>query len=154
MSKEILLTKESLKNLNDELDYLKNVSRKEIVEKIYIAKERGDLSENAEYHEAKDEQGFLEGKIAELEDKIKNAVIVESEDNTIVNLGCNVTAINESGKEQTFQIVSFNEAHPSVGKISNQSPLGSAFLGQKEGDEVEVELPSGPKKFKIKKISY
>ena len=117
--------------------------------KIHTAKEQGDLSENAEYSEAKDDQAFLEGKIRELEHKVKTAVIADVVDDNKVNLGCTVKVADEDGKEMSFTIVSFNEANPAEKRISNASPLGSAFLGRKKGEEVEAELPKGIKKFKI-----
>lgn len=152
MPNQVLMTAQALDKLKKELDYLKNVRRKEVSEKISVAKERGDLSENAEYTEAREDQSFLEGKIAELEEKVKSAVIAENKNDDKVNLGCAVTVASEDNKEQSFTIVSFNEADPASGKISNESPLGSAFLGRSRGDEVDVELPSGVKRFKIVNI--
>ncbi len=149
MSDQILLTSEALEKLKKELDYLKNVRRKEISEKIQTAKEQGDLSENAEYSDAKDDQAFLNGKIHELEDKINSAVIVDDAGDDKVGLGCTIKIVDEDNKERAFTIVSFNEANPSEGKISTSSPLGTAFMGRKKGDEVKVELPKGVKKFKI-----
>lgn len=154
MSGQVLLTAESLQKLKEEVNQLKTVQRKEVAEKIFHAKEQGDLSENAEYAAAKDEQSFLEGKIAELEEKIHSAVIVDNKDATQVNLGCTVKIVDDSGKEQSFTIVSFNEADPSINKISNASPLGSALLGCKKGEKVEVKLPAGPKVFTVLEISY
>jgi transcription elongation factor GreA len=153
MSEEILLTSEALEKLKDELSNLKNVRRKEVAEKIYNAKEQGDLSENAEYADAKDEQAFLEGRIKEIENKIKSAVIADKKDSDTVSLGCAVKVVGEDGVENTFTIVSFNEANPSEGKISNASPMGSAFLNRRKNEEVEVELPKGIKKFKIVEIN-
>ncbi|MFH1565447.1 MAG: transcription elongation factor GreA [bacterium] len=149
MSDQILLTSEALEKLKNELDYLKNVRRKEVAEKIQTAKEQGDLSENAEYTEAKEEQAFLSGKIHELENKINSAVVVKDAKNDKIGLGCTVKIVDEDNKENRFMIVSFNEANPSEGKISSSSPLGSAFLGRAKGDNVNVELPRGVKKFKI-----
>ncbi|MFH1188033.1 MAG: transcription elongation factor GreA [bacterium] len=149
MSDQILLTNEALEKLKNELDYLKNVRRKEVSEKIQTAKEQGDLSENAEYSDAKDDQAFLNGKIHELENKINSAVIVEDAKDDKVGLGCTIKIVDEDNKEHVFTIVSFNEANPSEGKISSSSPLGSAFLGRAKGDDVRVELPKGVKKFKI-----
>lgn len=149
MSDTILLTSEALKKLKKELDYLKNVRRKEVAEKIHTAKEQGDLSENAEYTEAKEDQAFLNGKIRELENKINSAVIVSDARNDKVGLGCTIKIIDEYNKESNFTIVSFNEADPGKGKISSSSPLGSAFLGRVKGDNVNVELPKGIKRFKI-----
>lgn len=149
MSDQILLTSEALEKLKNELDYLKNVRRKEIAEKIQTAKEQGDLSENAEYSDAKDDQAFLNGKIHGLEDKINSAVIVDDAGDDKVGIGCTIKIVDEDNKEHVFTIVSFNEANPSEGKISTSSPLGAAFMGRKNGDDVKVELPKGVKKFKI-----
>jgi transcription elongation factor GreA len=152
MSQPILLTSEALKKLTNELDYLKNVRRKEVSEKIRIAKEQGDLSENAEYSEAKEDQGFLEGKIKEMQNKINAAEVVDNPKNDRVDLGCTIKIVDEDNNENIFHIVSFNEANPSEGKISTSSPLGSAFMGKTKGEEVNVEIPSGVKKFKILEI--
>lgn len=149
MSEPILLTSEALEKLKKELDYLKRVRRKEVAEKIRIAKEQGDLSENAEYAEAKEDQAFLEGKIKEIQNKVNSAMVVDNRKNDRVNIGCTVKIIDEDNNENVFCIVSFNEANPSEGKISTSSPLGSAFMGRSKGEEVSVELPKGVKKFKI-----
>jgi len=140
MSDQILLTSEALKKLKKELDILKNVRRKEIAEKIFEAKEKGDLSENAEYHDAKDEQGFLEANISQLDYKIKSAIISDEKNSDKVCLGCEVTVSDESGKESVFTVVSFNEADPKVGRISSSSPLGNSLIDGKKGDEVDVEF--------------
>jgi len=147
--KNTFITKEGLEKLKKELDYLKTEKRKEVAERIREAKELGDLSENAEYTEAKEEQAFFEGKIIELEYVIKNSQIIKSDKKSdIVRVGSKIKL--ESGNEQfEYIIVGSNESDPSSGKISNESPLGKAFLNKKIGDEVSVEVPQGVKKFKI-----
>lgn len=147
-----VLTKEGLEKIKKELDYLKNVKRKEISEKIEKAKELGDLSENAEYHEAKDEQGMTEARIVELESLLKTAVVSENNGKKDeVNIGSEVTVSSKLG-EQTYKIVGYNEADPSKGLISNESPLGQAFIGRKKGDKVSVEVPAGEIEYEIIEI--
>jgi len=147
-----VLTKEGLEKIKKELDYLKNVKRKEISEKIEKAKELGDLSENAEYHEAKDEQGMTEARIVELESLLKTAVVSENNGKKDeVNIGSEVTVSSKLG-EQTYKIVGYNEADPSKGLISNESPLGQAFIGRKKGDKVLVEVPAGEIEYEIIEI--
>jgi transcription elongation factor GreA len=138
----IYITKEGLAKLRKELDELKNVRRKEIALRIEIAKDMGDLSENAEYHEAKDEQGFIEGRIIELEQMLANAIVIEHNDTGCVNVG-NTVRVSVKGKEKEYTIVGANEADPLAGRISNESPLGIAFIGKRPGDSVEVKVPSG-----------
>ena len=152
MEEKKYLTKEGLEKLKKELDYLKNVRRKEVIRKIEKAVEMGDLSENAEYQEAKEEQAFIEGKILELENILKNATLIEDKQgNNIVKIGHKIVV--QRGKTlKTFQIVGSNEADPLEGKISNESPLGKAFLGRKKGEEIEVETPQGKIKYKILEI--
>lgn len=148
---QVYLTKEKLEELKKELDYLKSSKRKIVALRIQEAKELGDLSENAEYAEAKDDQAWTEGRILELEDIIKKSVIVEECEKgakSVVNIGCRVQVKHGAG-EREFQIVGSQEANPAVGKISNGSPTGKAFLGKKVGDEVEVETPKGKIKYKI-----
>ncbi len=138
----VFITKEGYDKLKKELDELKNVRRKEVAERIEIAKDMGDLSENAEYHEAKDEQGFIEGRIAELEVMLPNAVIIEHNQDGCVGVG-NTVRVSANGKEKEYTIVGASEADPLAGRISNESPLGKAFLGKCKGDTVEVSVPSG-----------
>jgi len=138
----VYVTKEGLLKLRKELDELKNVRRKEVAQRIEIAKDMGDLSENAEYHEAKEEQGFVEGRIQELEASIPNAVIIEHVESGCVEIG-NSVRVSIAGKEKEYTIVGANEADPSAGRISNESPLGIAFMGKCAGDTVEVKVPSG-----------
>lgn len=150
---EQIISQEGYDKLRDELNLLTTIRRKEIAERIERAKELGDLSENAEYSEAKDAQALNEGRILELTNTLKNVTIVEySFSKDIVAMGSTVTVKSAAG-ERTFTIVSFNEADPTGGKISNESPLGVAFLGKSRGAEVEVETPKGIVKYKILKIA-
>ena len=147
---EQIITREGYNKLKEELDFLSTAKRKEIAERIERAKELGDLSENAEYSEAKDAQALNEGRILELAGILKNVTIVESIGNKKgeVDMGSKVTA-SINGKEKVYEIVSFNEADPLNGKISNESPLGMAFLSKKKGDEVKVDTPKGEMSYKI-----
>lgn len=148
---EQIISQEGYDKLKDELDFLTKVRRKEIAERIEHAKELGDLSENAEYSEAKDDQALNEGKIMELSGTLKNVTVVEKgAGGNEVSMGSKVLVISDKG-EREYEIVSFNEADPLVGKISNESPLGLAFLNKKKGDVVEVETPRGVVKYKILK---
>ncbi|MDD4901844.1 MAG: transcription elongation factor GreA [Patescibacteria group bacterium] len=149
-----IISQEGFNKLQEELDLAVNVKRKEIADRIEKAKELGDLSENAEYHEAKDAQAFNDGRIIELSNLLKNLTVVESDGHGNGNgkaaMGSKIKAQNvKTGEEKNFSIVSFNEAAPGEGKISNESPLGMAFLGRKKGDEVIVETPKGEMKYKI-----
>ena len=147
------LTKDGLEKLKSELKELKTVKRKEIAGRIQDAKELGDLSENAEYAEAKDQQAFTEGRIVELENTIKNAQVI-SEENTggIVHIGSTMKLSSAMGDKQ-YTIVGSNEANPPQGLISNESPLGQAFIGRKVGDTVEIKVPKGTVQYKILSVS-
>lgn len=151
--KEVYLTKEGLERLQKEYNELTTTGRKNIAEKIKNALGFGDLSENSEYADAKDQQVFTEGRIAELERILKNAIMIdESHENcSTVNVGCSVKVELEDG-EMEFRIVGSAEADPEKGWISNESPIGKALLGKKAGDEVEVSVPAGNIKYKVKKI--
>ena len=156
--KKNILTYEGLKRYEDELHELKVVRRKEVAQKIKEAREQGDLSENAEYDAAKDEQRDIEARIEDLEKILKNVteVVDEEEANTkSVGIGCKVTIYDyEYDEELEFAIVGSTEANSLKGKISNESPLGSALHGAKMGDEVTVEMPNGmTSKYKVLKIS-
>lgn len=148
------ITHEGFQKLKAELERLINVERKNIADRIQEAKELGDLSENAEYSAAKEEQAFLEMKIAELENTLKNAVIIEKNNHSggIIDVGSTVEFADESGKTQEYTIVGSHEASPSQGKISNESPLGRAFLGKHKGESVEFQAPKGMLKFTILNI--
>ncbi|MBT3835187.1 transcription elongation factor GreA [Candidatus Peribacteria bacterium] len=155
---EILITKEGLQQLKEELDELKNVRRKEVAERLREAISYGDLSENAEYEEAKNEQAFVEGRILELEKKIKLAKIISGKQagkSQVVDIGSTVTVLEkgERGDPETYTIVGSTEANPIEHKISNESPIGNALLGRSKGDVVEVEAPGGQFKYEIVKIS-
>ena len=145
-TKKNIMTYEGIKKLEEELEYLKTVRRKEITEKIKVALGYGDLSENSEYDEAKNDQAFNEGRIIQLENMLKNAVVVdESEIPTDkVSVGSIVKVMDyEFDEEVEYAIVGSAEADPMNFKISNESPVGSALLGKKVGDVVEVTVPSG-----------
>ncbi|OGY62815.1 MAG: transcription elongation factor GreA [Candidatus Harrisonbacteria bacterium RIFCSPHIGHO2_01_FULL_44_13] len=146
------LTQERLQELKQELNYLKTEKRLEVAERLKRAKELGDLSENSEYFEAREEQGQVEGRIAELEDIIKNATIIQkaaSKDK--VSIGSTIE-IAKDGLKSKFTIVGSNEARPEAGLISNESPLGRAFLDKKAGDLVKVKTPGGEVSYKIVSI--
>jgi transcription elongation factor GreA len=149
------LTKEKLEELKKELEHLKSEGRKEIARQLKTAKEYGDLSENAEYSQAKDDQAILEIRISELENMIRNAIIIEKgskKEEDKVSVGSKVI-LKKDNKNYEYLIVGEAEADPSSGKISNNSPLGKVLLGKKVGDEVVVEAPMGKIKYKILKIS-
>lgn len=149
---EQIISQEGYDKLKDEMNFLATVRRKEIAERIERAKELGDLSENAEYSEAKDAQALNEGRVLELANTLKNVVVVHSETSSDeVSMGSKVTVKSDNGEKQ-YTIVSFNEADPINGKISNESPLGVAFLHHHKGEQVEVETPKGIMKYKILKI--
>jgi len=149
---EQIISQEGYDKLKDELAILTTVRRKEIAERIERAKELGDLSENAEYSEAKDAQALNEGRILELTNTLKNVTIVQHEASCDkVVMGSKLT-VKIDNQEKHYTIVSFNEADPINGKISNESPIGVAFLEKRQGDSVEVETPRGIMKYKILKI--
>jgi transcription elongation factor GreA len=147
----IYLTAEGMDNLRQELDHLVNVEQPALAERLHKAIQQGDLSENADYITAKEEQGFLEGRIRQLEVTLRNAVIIQENGPTDeVSLGSHVTVIEEGKEEpETFQIVGPAEADPTNGKVSNESPLGRALLGHRAGDTVTVEAPGGEIVFRI-----
>ena len=153
--KKNILTYEGLKKYEDELHDLKVYKRKEVAEKIKEAREQGDLSENAEYDAAKDEQRDIEARIEELEKILKNAeVVVEDEvDLDKINIGCQVKILDlEVSEEMLFKIVGSTEANSLKGKISNESPLGKALIGKKVGDVVDAETPVGILQYKVLEI--
>lgn len=146
MAKQTVITDEGLKKLEAELEELKTVKRKEVAEKIKVALGYGDLSENSEYDEAKNEQAIIEGRIAEIENQLKNVrVLDEAEIGTEnVHIGSTVTVYEKGTKDkETYRIVGSTEADPLGGRISDESPIGKALLGHRKGDEVEVETPGG-----------
>lgn len=144
--KEFFFTEEGLKKTEDELEHLKSVVRREVAEKIKVALGYGDLSENAEYDHAKNEQAKVEEKIAKIENMLRNAVLIDEDkiDKDVVNIGSKVT-VKEEGfdDEEVYYIVGSAETDPLEGKISNESPMGSALLGKKVGDIASVEVPDG-----------
>lgn len=149
---EKYLTQEGLEKLSKELEHLKNVKRKEIAERLEKCLAFGDLTENAEYHETKEEQAFVEGRILELEELIRNAVVVsEKKDKMYAQVGSTVL-VSSGAKKEEFQIVGAEEASPLEGKISIDSPLGKAFVNQPKGAVVEVNTPQGITQYKILKI--
>ena len=153
--KKNILTYAGLQKLEEELHDLKVYCRKEVAEKIKEAREQGDLSENAEYDAAKDEQRDIEARIEEIEKILKNAeVVVEDEvDSDKINVGCKVDVYDvEFDEEIEFQIVGSTEANSLEGKISNESPVGKALIGAHTGDTVEVETPTGMMQYKVLKI--
>ena len=153
--KPVYLTSEGKKKLEEELEYLTTVRRKEVADAIKSAKEEGDLSENSAYDEAKLSQGFLEGRIQTIEAQLRNAVIIESNGHSdTVDIGCVVTVTEEGGDEETYQIVGSAEADPLDGKISNESPIGKALLGAKPGQTVRAQTPGGQLVFKVLKIGH
>lgn len=154
--KKYVMTYDGIKKLEEELEYLKTTRRKEITEKIKVALGYGDLSENSEYDEAKNDQAFNEGRILQLENTLKNAIVVdESEISTdTVTVGCKVKVYDYDFEEEViYSIVGSAEADPAEFKISNESPVGSGLIGKKVGEEVEINVPGGVSKFKILAIS-
>jgi transcription elongation factor GreA len=144
------------KKLTDELDFLKTVKRKEVVERIKVARSFGDLSENSEYDSAKEDQAFVEGRISTLESMIRNAVIIEDNEknNGIVSLGKTVSFVEvPDGDEETYTIVGSAEADPIEGLISNDSPIARSLIGRSVGDQVKVVTPGGEMDVKIVSIT-
>lgn len=156
MAKTVMLTADGLKQLEEELELLKGEKRKEIAEKIKVARSYGDLSENSEYDDAKNEQAILEARIATIEATLKNAVVIDENEitNEHIHVGSTVRVENiKLSKEVEYKIVGSNESNPAQGRISDESPVGKGFLGHKEGDVVEIETPAGVFGFKILSIS-
>jgi len=155
MDEDIFLTSDGIKKIKAELDHLKNTVRIELAQRLRSAIQMGDLSENADYISAKEEQGFIEGRILELENVIKKAqVIKESKgDNNIIAIGSKVIVREGDFPEETFYIIGSKEADPQNGKISYESPIGKALLGHKVGDLISVETPDGRIDFNILMIN-
>lgn len=151
MNKQFHLTKEGLEELKSELSEL-STRRGEIAEKLQIARDYGDLSENAEYHSARDEQSALEVRAKEIERILLNAEIISTNKSDKVKLGTTVVLKNDK-EEVTYTLVGSVEANPLEGKISNESPIGKALLGKAVGDEVEIQLPASSAVYKVKSIS-
>ncbi|MBE7083452.1 MAG: transcription elongation factor GreA [Clostridiales bacterium] len=154
MAEEVILTKEGKEELEKRLEYLKVEKRAEITERIKTAREFGDLSENAEYDAAKNEQAMIEGEILEIENKLKYAVIIkDGAKKGTVSLGSKVDFVDEETKELlTYEIVGTTEADVEQGRISNESPIGNALLGHKAGDTINVSVPAGIVTITVKKV--
>ena len=154
MADEVILTKEGKEELEKRLEYLKLTARAEITERIKTAREFGDLSENAEYDAAKNEQAMIEGEIQEIENKLKYAVIIkDGAKKGVVSLGSKVDILDNDTKElMTYEIVGTTEADVEVGRISNESPIGNALLGRKAGETLTVNVPVGNVSITIKKV--
>lgn len=156
MAKQIMLTDEGLKKYEEELEYLKTVKRKENAEKLKEARAQGDLSENAEYDAAKDEQGMIEARIMELDAMLKNVKIIDESEltNEIIHVGSKIKVHDcDLDEDVMYQIVGSNESDPFNGRLSDESPVGAALLGHAVGDTVEVETPDGTIQFNILEIS-
>lgn len=146
------LSQEKYEELKQELAYLKTEERKKIAESLEYAKSLGDLSENAEYHEARDKQADVEDRIAELEETIKSAEIIAAHSSSTVEIGTTVSTKRDDGRKEDFSIVGPEEADLPAGKISHESPLGSSLLGHKKGETIKVSTPKGEISYKIIEI--
>jgi len=157
MSDKVPMTAEGLRRLEDELKHLKSTARPEIIRAIAEAREHGDLSENAEYHAARERQSFIEGRVAELEDRIARATVIDvsSLSGDTVKFGATVTVADEDTDEElTYQIVGELEADIKAGRLSVSAPLSRALIGKDVGESVEVTTPSGEKAYEIVKVVY
>ncbi len=154
MNKPSYLTKEGAEKLRTELEHLKGPAREELAKRLRSAIQQGDLSENADYASAKEDQGFLEGRIAELTEILGNVVIIEENAprKDMVDVGSKVTIQEDNDPVETYFIVGPQEADPARGRISHNSPIGEALLGHREGETVNATTPAGVLKFKIVKI--
>ena len=153
MADEVILTKEGKEELEKRLEFLKVTKRAEITERIKTAREFGDLSENAEYDAAKNEQAMIEGEIVEIENKLKYAVIISGAKKGVVSLGSKVDILdNDENELLTYEIVGTTEADVEAGRISNESPIGNALLGRKAGESFSVVVPAGIVNITIKKV--
>jgi transcription elongation factor GreA len=156
MPKDVILTPEGLEKLKDELETLSTARRREVAERIKEAREFGDISENSEYDDAKNEQAMLESKIAQLQERLRMATVIDSKElsTDVVQVGSVVHVKDEkTGKSVKYTIVGSAEAKPEESKLSNESPVGRALIGHKRGDTVAVQVPRGPaRKLKITKI--
>jgi transcription elongation factor GreA len=154
MPKDVILTQQGLTDLKAELDHLSTAGRRDIAARIKEAREFGDISENAEYDDAKNEQAMLEGRIATLEDKLRSASVVDASElgTDEVRVGSIVHVKDSAGKSNKYTIVGSAEANPAEMKLSNESPVGKALVGRKRGDEVTIVTPRGERMLKITKI--
>ena len=153
--KEVILTPEGYKKLQEEIEYLSNDKRREVAERIRIAREFGDIAENAEYDDAKNEQALLEHRIATLEERLRDAKVINKKDvaKDVVSVGSKVKLRDVTAKQTVeYHIVGSAEANPAELKLSNESPVGKAIIGKKKGETVEVSAPRGSMKFKILEI--
>lgn len=147
------LTAEGAKRLQSELETLKTTAREQLAQRLRAAIQQGDLSENADYSAAKEEQGFLEGRIQELERILRNVVIIdETQNRDVVDIGAHITIQESDYPPETYYMVGPKEANPQEGRISHESPIGRALLGHRAGDEVDADTPNGTIRFKILKI--
>ena len=154
--KQMLYTHQGYQELLDELHYLKHEKREKIKNDIAVARSFGDLSENSEYDEARNEQAKNEARIKELEELVENAVVLDESniDTSVVSLGSTVKVLNVAlNLELTYDLVGSNEANPMEGKISDQSPIGAALIGKRANDEIEVEVPNGTVRMKVLEVS-
>jgi transcription elongation factor GreA len=145
MQKDVILTPEGLENLKKEIEHLSTTRRREVAERIKEARDFGDISENSEYDDAKNEQAMLEARIATLEDKLRSASVIDATEHSpdVVRVGSQVHVKDDKGKNVAYTIVGSTEADPSANRLSNESPVGKALVGRKKGDSVTVVLPSG-----------
>jgi transcription elongation factor GreA len=152
--KETILTPEGLRKLEEELEFLKSVKRKEVAERIKQAKEFGDIAENSEYEDAKNEQAFVEGRILTLEAMLRSVKVIDNHQvrSDVVTIGSTIRVTDEAGEDLTYTIVGSAEADPSRDKISNESPVGRALLGKRKGEVVTVEVPAGRVRYTVKAI--
>jgi transcription elongation factor GreA len=152
--RETILTPEGLRKLEEELEFLKSVKRKEVAERIKQSKEFGDLTENSEYEDAKNEQAFVEGRILTLEGMLRNVKVIDNHDvrSDVVTIGSTVQLTDEEGEDLTYTIVGSAEADPLHDRISNESPVGRALLGKRKGQTVTVQAPAGTAKYTIRAI--
>jgi len=154
MPKDVVLTPTGLANLKEELEYLATVRRREVAARIKEAREFGDITENAEYDDAKNEQAMLESRIAQLEEKLRSATVINAAElnNDIVRIGTVVHVVDGEGSKVAYTIVGSAEAKPAEKKLSNDSPVGKALIGRRKGEEVVFTTPRGERKLKIAKI--
>jgi transcription elongation factor GreA len=154
MPKDVILTPEGLSNLKAELETLSTTGRREVAGRIKEAREFGDISENAEYDDAKNAQAMLEARIAQLEDRLRSATVIDASglDNDVVRVGSKVHVQEAGGKSTLYTIVGSAEASPAERRLSNESPVGKALLGRRKGEEVSFTTPKGERRLKITKI--
>jgi transcription elongation factor GreA len=155
VAKEVVLTVEGFEKLKAEIEELSTVKRREVAERIKEAREFGDISENSEYDDAKNEQAMLESRISQLEERLREAKVIDAADlpSDVVSLGSTVTIAEGSGDRDTYQIVGSAEADPDENRLSNESPVGRAILGHRKGETIDVVTPSGARKITIVSIS-